>query len=252
MNNIFDITGKKAIVTGGNKGLGRGITEGLLEAGAEVAILASSASVFSVVNELSEKGYRVFGVQCDLNDRSGTEKGFESAVQQLGGLDILVNNAGIQRRNKCEDFSLDDWDDVLRVNLTSVFATCQLAGRHMLIQGSGKIINMASLLSFFGGFTVPAYAAAKGGIAQLTKALSNEWASKGINVNAIAPGYMDTEMNVNLVNDPKRYVEITSRIPMARWGTPEDMKGIVVFLASPASDYLSGAIIPVDGGYLGK
>jgi len=252
MNNLFDITGKKAIVTGGNKGLGRGITEALLEGGAHVAIIASSESAISVAKEMREKGYHAYGVQCDLNNHSDIEKGFEKAVQQLNGLDILVNNAGIQRRNPCEEFSLEDWEDVLRVNLTSVFVTCQLAGRHMIKQKSGKIINLASLLSFFGGYTVPAYAAAKGGVAQLTKALSNEWASKGINVNAIAPGYMATEMNVNLINDPKRYADITARIPMGRWGTPEDLKGIVLFLASRASDYLSGTIIPVDGGYLGK
>lgn len=252
MTNIFDLTGKKAIITGGNKGLGKGITEGLLEAGATVAILASSESVFTVAKEFCDKGYKAFGVKCDLANRKSIEASFNEAISMLGGIDILVNNAGIQRRNKCEDFLLEDWDAVLNVNLSAVFSTCQLAGRMMLEQGKGKIINVASMLSFFGGFTVPAYAASKGGVAQLTKALSNEWASKGINVNAIAPGYMDTEMNVKLVNDPKRNAEILARIPAARWGTPEDVKGIAVFLASEASNYFSGAVIPVDGGYLGK
>jgi 2-deoxy-D-gluconate 3-dehydrogenase len=252
MTNMFDLTGKKAIITGGNKGLGKGITEGLVEAGAAVAILASSDSVFTVAKEFCDKGYKVFGVKCDLSDRKSIDTAFNEAFSLLGGLDILVNNAGIQRRNKCEDFLTEDWDAVLNVNLSAVFSTCQLAGRKMLAQGKGKIINVASMLSFFGGYTVPAYAASKGGVAQLTKALSNEWASKGINVNAIAPGYMDTEMNVKLVNDPKRNAEILGRIPAARWGTPQDVKGIVVFLASEASNYFSGAIIPVDGGYLGK
>jgi len=163
-----------------------------------------------------------------------------------------VNNAGVQRRNKCEDFLINDWEAVLQVNLTAVFRLCQLAGRKMLEQGGGKIINLASMLSYFGGYTVPAYAASKGGVAQLTKALSNEWAGRGIQVNAIAPGYMATDMNEALIRDEGRSREILGRIPAGRWGTPEDMKGIVVFLASGASDYISGAVIPVDGGYLGK
>ena len=146
---------------------------------------------------------------------------------------------------------MDDWDAVLNINLSAVFRLCQLAGRLFLKQKSGKIINIASMLSFFGGYTVPAYAASKGGVAQLTKALSNEWAGKGINVNAIAPGYMDTQMNTGLIADEARNAQITARIPARRWGTPEDMKGTAVFLASPASDYLNGAVIPVDGGYLG-
>lgn len=147
---------------------------------------------------------------------------------------------------------MEDWKTVTQVNLDSVFVLCQLAGQHMLKNGKGKIINIASLLSFFGGFTVPAYAAAKGGVAQLTKALSNEWDSRGININAIAPGYMATEMNTALIEDEGRSKEILSRIPAGRWGTPEDIMGTAIFLASDASDYLNGAIIPVDGGYLGR
>lgn len=164
----------------------------------------------------------------------------------------MVNAAGIQRRNKCEDFTLEDWEAVIDVNLTSLFLLCQCAGRVMLKQGKGKIINVASMLSFFGGQTVPAYAASKGGVAQLTKALSNEWASKGISVNGIAPGYMATEMNTALVEDEVRNEQILGRIPVGRWGNGDDMKGITVFLASEASNYFSGAIMPVDGGYLGK
>jgi len=167
-------------------------------------------------------------------------------------VDILINDAGIQRRHPCEEFPLSEWQDVLSINLNAVFQLCQLAGRNMLARGYGKIINMASMLSFFGGFTVPAYAASKGGVAQLTKALSNEWAARGVHVNAIAPGYMATEMNTNLLHDPKRNAEISDRIPAHKWGTPEDMKGLAIFLASPASDYINGAIIPIDGGYLAK
>ena len=250
---LFDLTNKTALVTGGSRGLGKGIAEGLAEAGAKVVIVGSSDGVYKTAEELTEKGLNVFGLKCDISTKENITKGFDKALEILGGkLDILVNNAGIQRRNKCEEFLTEDWDEVLNVNLRSVFLLCQLAGKHMIESGYGKIINVASMLSFFGGFTVPAYAASKGGVMQLTKALSNEWASKGINVNAIAPGYMATEMNTALINDEGRNKEILSRIPTKRWGTPSDMKGVAVFLASSASDYLSGAIIPVDGGYLGR
>ncbi len=253
MNQLFDLTGRTAVVTGGNRGLGRGMAEGLAEAGAKVMILASSDSVFAAAEEMRAAGLDVSGMKCDLGDRAQVARVFGEAVEALGGrLDILVNNAGVQRRHPCEEFPLEDWDTVINVNLNSVFQMCQLAGRVMLQQGKGKIINVASMLSFFGGFTVPAYAASKGGVAQLTKALTNEWAGRGINVNAIAPGYMDTEMNTRLIEDAGRNAEISARIPMHRWGTPDDMKGTVVFLASDASNYLSGAVIPVDGGYLVK
>jgi 2-deoxy-D-gluconate 3-dehydrogenase len=251
--NIFDLYGKKAIVTGGSKGLGRGMVEGLHQAGAEIVIIASSDIVYDVADEIGKDGEKVFAVKGDLGNRESLRKAFDEAVEKLGGtVDILVNNAGIQKRNRCEDFTIEDWDKVIETNLTSVFELCQLAGRIMLNKGSGKIINIASMLSFFGGYTVPAYAASKGAVAQLTKALSNEWAGKGVNVNAIAPGYMDTSLNVALVNDPLRYEKILDRIPVGRWGKPEDLKGIAIFLASEASNYLSGAIIPVDGGYMGK
>lgn len=167
-------------------------------------------------------------------------------------MDILLNTAGIQRRCTSEDFSEKDWDDVIAVNLSAMFFYCQLAAQNMIQHGKGKIINIASMQSFFGGITIPAYAASKGGVAQLTKALSNDWAGKGINVNAIAPGYMDTKLNTALINDPVRNDEVLSRIPLKRWGTGNDLKGIVVFLSSDASNYISGAIIPVDGGYLGR
>lgn len=251
--NLFNLTGKNAIVTGGGRGLGKGIAEGLCEAGAQVVLIGSGDSIFHTEKEFKQKGFLVHAVKGDLSNKHNISVIFNEALTKLNGkIDILINNAGVQRRHKCEEFPLEDWETVIQVNLNTVFMLCQLAGQKMLTQGSGKIINMASMLSFFGGYTVPAYAASKGGVAQLTKALSNEWAGKNINVNAIAPGYMNTEMNVNLVNDAQRNQEILSRIPSGRWGTIEDMKGLAIFLSSDASNYINGAIIPVDGGYLSK
>ncbi|MDQ0204044.1 SDR family oxidoreductase [Pectinatus haikarae] len=251
--NMFDLSGKKAIVTGGGRGLGKGMAEGLCEAGAEVVLIGSSDSVLKTADEFVGKSYKAFGLQGNLSEEDRIPLIFERALTLLNGkIDILINNAGLQSRHKCEEFPLSDWHSVMQVNLNAVFSLCQLAGKKMIEEGYGKIINMASMLSFFGGFTVPAYAASKGGVAQLTKALANEWSKKNVHVNAIAPGYMDTEMNINLVNDAERNGEILNRIPIGRWGTPEDMKGLAVFLASPASDYINGAIIPIDGGYLGK
>lgn len=251
--NLFNLTGKKAIVTGGSGGLGRGIVEGFHQVGAEVVIIDIADNVSSVANEIGASGAKVYGVKGNLKDREDLKKSFNEVIEKLGGsLDILVNCAGIQRRSKCEDFPIEYWDDVIEVNLTSVFELCQLAGRIMLNKGKGKIINVASMLSFFGGYTVPAYAASKGGVAQLTKALSNEWAGRGVNVNAIAPGYMATSLNTALINDPARNEKILARIPAGRWGQPEDLKGVIVFLASEFSNYINGAVIPVDGGYLGR
>ncbi len=251
--NLFDLTGRKAIVTGGTRGLGHGMAEGLMEAGAEVVIFGSNDKVYTVAEEFRNKGFKCEGISVNLADGKSREKSFYKAVEILGVLDILVNAAGIQRRHKSEEFPRTDWDEVLEVNLTAPFILCQLAAKEFMKAGYGKIINISSMLAFFGGYTVPAYAAAKGGVTQITKAFCNEWAEKGINVNAIAPGYMATEMNTALLdqNNP-RNKEITDRIPAKRWGTPEDMKGACIFLASHASDYLNGAIIPVDGGYLVK
>jgi len=250
--NLFDLCGRRAIVTGGAQGLANGMAEGLLEAGATVTIADLSPATEDVAAHFSERGFCCYGIKADIGLQSERERVVQTAIEKMGGLDILVNAAGVQRRHKSEEFPMEDWDFVLNVNLTSVFSLCQLAARHFIPQGSGKIINIASMLSFFGGWTVPAYAASKGGVAQITKAFANEWAAKGIQINALAPGYMDTQMNVALVNDSSRNTEILQRIPAARWGTPGDMKGPVVFLASPASDYLNGAIIPVDGGYLNR
>ncbi len=251
---LFDLTGRKAIVTGATRGLGRGMAEGLMESGCEVVVIGSGESALKVAQECRDKGFTCHGLAVDLSDRNARGEGFAKAVALLGGqLDILVNAAGIQRRHFCEEFPIEDWDDVLEVNLTATFELCQMAGRQFIDQKSkGKIVNIASMLSFFGGYTVPAYAASKGGVAQLTKALANEWTGKGINVNAIAPGYMATEMNTALIHDTGRNTEILARIPAHRWGTPDDMKGLCIFLCADASDYMAGAVIPCDGGYLCK
>jgi len=244
---LFSVEGKKALVTGGSVGLGRAMAEALVEGGARVAIVGRSERVLDAAREIG-----AIPLQADLADRAQTLALVDRAAEALGGLDILVNNAGVQRRHPAEAFPLDDWDTVLAVNLDAVWILAQAAGRMMLAQGHGKIINVASALSFFGGVTVPAYAASKGGVAQLTKALSNEWAGRGVNVNAIAPGYMNTEMTAALVGNPQREPLILARVPAGRWGVPDDLKGIVLFLASAASDYVHGAIIPVDGGFLGR
>lgn len=254
--NLFDLQGRKALVTGATRGLGWGMAEGLMEYGAEAVIWGTSAKVYTVAEEFRSRGFTCQGVVADLSDRDSLNAAFAESLELLAGkIDILVNCAGIQRRHPSEDFPMSDWDAVLEVNLTAPFELCQLAGREMLKAGYGKIINIASMQSFFGGLTIPAYASAKGGIALLTKALCNEWAGRGINVNAIAPGYMATEMNSALLDPANpRYKEITDRIPTHRWGgaNGEDMKGTCIFLASHASDYLNGAVIPVDGGYASK
>lgn len=251
--NLFDLTGRKAIITGATRGLGHGMAEALMEAGAESVIFGTNEKVFQVAEDFCSRGFSCTGIVVNLEDRASRAEAFKKAVEALGGLDILVNAAGIQRRYPSPDFPLDEWDKVIEVNLTAPFDLSQMAAKEFLKKETpyGKIINIASMLSFFGGITIPAYAAAKGGVAQFSKGMGNELASKGININAIAPGYMETAMNTALL-DPEnpRFQEISKRIPAHRWGTPDDMKGTVVFLASHASDYLSGAVIPVDGGYL--
>jgi len=250
MLNLFSLEGKRAIVTGGAGGLGASIAEALAQACAAVVILDSSEATESVAANFRSTGLGVEGLRSDLRDRSALRSAFSGALEILGGaVDVLVNSAGIQRRASSEHFPADDWDAVIDINLTTTFFMSQLAGRNMLLRESGKIINVASVMSFFGGSTIPAYAASKGGVAQLTKALSNDWAARGICVNAIAPGYMDTPMNTALLADKNRTKEILGRVPAGRWGQGEDVKGISVFLASQASDFISGAVIPVDGGY---
>jgi len=244
---MFDLTGKKALVTGAFGGLGKSIAKALREAGAETLILDVNPDVNETAREIGAKS-----ICADLGNPDELPTMFEEVADLLGGLDILVNNAGILTRSPFKELRLEDWRRVLSLNLDIVFRLCQLAGEIMLPQGSGKIINMASMLSYTGGYVVASYAASKGAVAQLTKAISNEWAGQGICVNAIAPGYMDTPINTSLVNDPVRSKEVLVRIPKGRWGVPDDLAGTAVFLASQASDYITGTIIPVDGGYLAR
>ena len=252
MTDMFSVAGKKAIVTGASRGLGRGMAQGLYNAGVELALIDVLDGVHDVAKQIGAHGGRVFAVQADLSNRDELRKAFQQAVDRLGGLDILLNNVGITRWSKAEEMSEADWDIVLEVNLNSFFFMAQLAGQYMLKQGHGKIINIASLLSFGGGYLTVGYAASKGGVAQMTKALANEWSSKGVNVNAIAPGYMATEMNIPLMEDPDRNKLIMDRVPAGRWGSPEDLVGALIFLASPASDYVHGILLPVDGGFLAR
>jgi 2-deoxy-D-gluconate 3-dehydrogenase len=253
--NLFDVSGKKVIFTGATGGLGQSMAEGLLEAEAEVVLVGASGRCRTLAEEYRARGWKAHGLPCDLASTEEIRDCFGKALDLLGGeIDVLVNAAGIQRRAPSEDFPLEDWQAVIDVNLTAPFLLSRLAGKQMIRQGrGGRIINIASMCSYFGGSTIPAYSASKGGIAQLTKAMCNDWAKYGITVNAIAPGYMDTPMNAALT-DPRnpRFKEISDRIPAGRWGTGEDMKGLTIFLASGASDYINGAVIPCDGGYLVK
>lgn len=250
----FSLEGKTAIVTGGAKGLCYSMAEALHDAGATVVLL----DVLDLVNESAEKlnqtGAPVFAVKCDLSNQEQLKEACGKALDLLGGrIDILLNGAGIQYRCKAENFPSDKWQKILDINLSAVFYMSQEIGKIMLEQKAGKIINIASMTSFMASVMIPAYSASKAGVAQITKALSNEWAGQGICVNAIAPGYMNTQLTQDMKKvNPRQYEEISSRIPMGRWGEAEDLKGIVVFLASEASNYISGAVIPVDGGYLGK
>ncbi|ADF39693.1 MULTISPECIES: glucose 1-dehydrogenase [Priestia] len=249
---LFSLDGKVAAITGATRGIGRSMAIALAEAGSDIALLQRSKEFLGVKEEIERLGRKCFIVNCDLENASEVSEAISSVVAYFGKLDILVNNAGIQRRSPAVDFAEEDWDAVMNVNLKTVWLLCQQAGRQMLKQGSGKIINMASLLSYQGGITVPAYAAAKGGVAQLTKALSNEWAAKGVNVNGIVPGYIATDMNEALINDETRSRQIIERIPAGRWGQADDFKGAVVFLASDASAYIHGHLLAVDGGWLGR
>lgn len=249
----FRLDGRVALVTGAAQGLGQGMALALAEAGADVAALDRCATDVTAA-AVATVGRRCEQVRCDL--RAASVADLQAVVAQvvttMGRLDILVNNAGIIRRADALDFGEADWDDVLQINLKAVFFLSQAAGRVMAEQGGGKIVNIASMLSFQGGIRVPSYTAAKSAVAGLTRALANEWAGRGINVNAIAPGYMATDNTAALRADAARSEAILARIPAGRWGTPADLQGAVVFLASRAADYLHGAIIPVDGGWLAR
>lgn len=252
MTSLFDLGGKCAVVTGASKGLGRAIALALAEAGADIAGVDRTPED-ETAEAVRKLGRRFHVIEADLSTAEPIPGIVEEAERELGSVDILVNNAGTIRRCPAEDFSEADWDDVMNVNLRSVFFLCQAAGRAMLRGGKGgKIINIASMLSFQGGYTVASYTASKHGVAGITKLLANEWASKGINVNAIAPGYFATDNTQPLRNDPERSAAILDRIPAARWGEPADLAGVAVFLASRASDYMHGSIVAVDGGWLAR
>ncbi len=248
---LFDISGKNAIVTGASRGLGLGIAEGFAKAGANL-ILISRHMPEETLAKLRSYGTKVKAYSFDLSHPENIPGLIDGIISEWGRIDILVNNAGTQRRHDSVEFNDEDWDFVCTVNQKSVFVLCREVGRHMVAAGKGKIINFASLLSFQGGFRVPAYAASKGAVMQFTKSLSNEWAPHGVNVNCIAPGYFDTEMNTALINDPVRNEQISVRIPAGRWGKPEDLVGTAIYLASDASNYVNGITIPVDGGWLGR
>lgn len=247
----FSLEGKVALVTGAGQGLGQAMALGLAEAGADIAG-ADIIPVEKTCLQVEALGKRFLSIHCDLRAESIARLNeiCEQVTAELGRLDILVNNAGIIRRAPVLEFGELDWDDVIQINLKALFFLSQAAARVMARQGGGKIINVASMLSFQGGILVPSYAAAKSGVAGLTRSLANELAGRGINVNAIAPGYMATDNTAPLRADPLRSKSILERIPAGRWGEPCDLKGVVVLLASPACDYMHGAIIPVDGGWL--
>lgn len=248
---MFDLKGKLALVTGANRGIGKAVAMGYASCGVNIVNVDLKAS------EETQKEIEALGVKCysynyNLSNLEGIPKLVEEITEKCGSIDILYNNAGTQKRHPCVDFPQDDWAFVMDVNANSVFFLCQAVGKTMIKKGRGKIINTASLLSFQGGLTIPAYAASKGAVMQFTKSLSNEWAQYGVNANCIAPGYLDTDLNTALVNDKVRSSQILERIPAGRWGKPEDIVGTALFLASSYSDYINGVVIPVDGGWLGR
>jgi 2-deoxy-D-gluconate 3-dehydrogenase len=255
MNNaLFDLTGKTALVTGCNKGIGKGMALGLAEAGADIIGVSATLPLqgSDVEKEITSLGRKFKSYQSDFSDRQNLYTFIEKVLRENGGVDILINNAGMILRRPVAEYPDEYWDKVMAVNVDAQFILAREIGKQMLLHGKGKIIFTASLLSFQGGITVPGYAASKGAIASLVKAFANEWAPKGVNVNAIAPGYVATDNTEALRNDVERSASIISRIPAGRWGQPDDFKGAVVFLASAASDYVHGTILTVDGGWMGR
>jgi 2-dehydro-3-deoxy-D-gluconate 5-dehydrogenase len=251
MTELFDLTGRVAIVTGANTGIGQGLAIALGEAGADVALVGRTPAE-ETAERVRAAGRRAAIIAADLSSIAPVQEIVDHTLAELGAIDILVNNAGIIRRADSLEFSEEDWDSVIDTNLKSVFFLCQAAARRMVAKGRGKIVNIASMLSFQGGIRVPSYTASKSGVAGLTKLLANEWAGKGINVNAIAPGYIATNNTAALQADQVRNRQIMERIPAGRWGQPSDLAGAVVFLASDASDYIQGHILAVDGGWLAR
>jgi 2-deoxy-D-gluconate 3-dehydrogenase len=247
----FDLTGKAALVTGANTGIGQAIAVALAEAGADVAVAGRSEPAETLA-AIGATGRKAVNIKADLSSTGPVQRVIDEALAGLGRLDILVNNAGIIRRADLLDFSEDDWDAVTDTNLKTLFFLSQATARHMVARGSGKIVNIASLLTFQGGIRVPSYAAAKSGVGGVTKAMANELAPKGVQVNAIAPGYISTNNTAALQGDETRNRQILERIPTGRWGRPEDIAGAALFLASSASDYVTGHILAVDGGWMAR
>jgi 2-deoxy-D-gluconate 3-dehydrogenase len=252
MTDLFRLDGKVALVTGSAAGIGAAIAEALAEHGADVACHGNSRPADATAAAVKAKNRKGAALSGDLSDRATPARLVAEVVERFGRIDILVNNAGMIHRKPALEHADDDWERVIQVNLTSVFMLSKLVGKHLVEQGSGKIVNIASLLSFQGGVGVPAYTASKGAVAQLTKALANEWAPRGVNVNAIAPGYIETENTSALRQNPERFRQISERIPAGRWGTPRDLCGAAVFLCSSASDYVHGHVLTVDGGWMGR
>jgi 2-deoxy-D-gluconate 3-dehydrogenase len=248
----FRLDGQNALVTGAATGIGASIALALAEAGANVACHGNSRAPDATCARVTALGRRTLALRGDLSRKETSQSLVELTARELGSVDLLINNAGMIRRAPAAEYSEEDWATVIEVNLSSVFRLCQAAGKRMLSAGRGKIVNIASLLAFQGGITVPAYAASKGGVAQLTKALANEWAARGVNVNAIAPGYISTENTAALRGDATRNRQILERIPAGRWGEPDDIAGAAVFLCSSASNYVHGQVLAVDGGWLGR
>jgi 2-dehydro-3-deoxy-D-gluconate 5-dehydrogenase len=250
----FDLTGKVALVTGGNKGIGKGMALGLAEAGADIIAVSASIELngSEVEKEVTALGRKFKAYQADLSNRDSIYAFLRKLKSENNRIDILINNAGTIMRAPAAEHPDEYWDRVIDINLNAQFVLAREIGKQMLEQGSGRIIFTASLLSFQGGINVPGYAASKGAISSLIKALANEWAGKGVNVNGIAPGYIATDNTEALRNDPVRSKSILDRIPAGRWGDPEDFKGAVVYLASPASSYVTGTILTVDGGWMGR
>ncbi|TNE63946.1 MAG: 2-dehydro-3-deoxy-D-gluconate 5-dehydrogenase KduD [Alphaproteobacteria bacterium] len=252
MSNLFSLSGRVALVTGANTGLGQALAVALAAAGADIAAAGRSVPTETEA-EVKALGRKFHFIQADLGDASVSTRVVDEAVAALGSVDILVNNAGTIRRNDALDFTEQDWDEVMNVNLKTVFFLSQAVARHLVAANKpGRIINIASMLSFQGGIRVASYTSSKSGVAGLTKLLANEWASKGITTNAIAPGYFATNNTTALRADEKRNAEILGRIPAGRWGDPKDLGGAAVFLASDAAAYVNGAVIPVDGGWLAR
>jgi len=251
MTSLFDLSGRTAIVTGANTGIGQAIAVALASAGASI-IGVGRSSMAETAGLVREQSAAFHAIEADLGSTAPIADLVAEALRVSGSIDILVNNAGMIRRADATDFTEADWDAVMNVNLKTLFFLSQAVGRLMLAEGRGKIINIASMLSFQGGVRIPAYTASKSGVAGLTRLLACEWAGRGVNVNAIAPGYFETNNTATLREDPDRSAAILGRIPAGRWGKPADIGGAAIFLASPASDYVHGTILPVDGGWLAR